>query len=766
MLLAVPYRVPRATLIVAAVITLGLGLFAVRFRVDSAVDQLLPRDDPDRTYYSGVRSTFGSEEIAVVGLFAADVFSPSTLDRIQRLTTELSRIDGVEKVLSLSTLREVHIDEAGLTTERLMPPLPHTPADASRFRRRAVAHRLARQLIVSPGAAAAGILVRFDPMDDGVFLDRRLDEQVHDAVSAVEGPEGVAITGLPTIKVHAARYMLQDLALFVPLGIAVVFLVLACAFRSWIGVLLPLSTALAGLSITVGAMVLVGTPFTMGTLVLPPLLVAVGVAYGIHIVSRYEHAPRGLPSPGDAVATTMASLRVPVVMAAVTTIAGFATFIRHPIPSISDFGMFSTVGITAILAASLAVIPAALVLARQPPPTAEDAWLAALLDWTVSIAIRRRRLMLLLGGGIVAAGLAGAVRLRVETDYLGFFPADSPVRIDNGRIANAISGTQLISVVIDGAGPESVTRIDVLEGLRAVERFVAAQPGVDKTVSLLDYLEMVRRAVAPERANAPFADQREVDQLLLLLNPDDLNETVNRDLSRLNLTLHTRLSGSREMGDFVARLERATAKHLTPGVGVKITGTAVLLNRSADALATAQVMGLTQVFSVLLALMVFLFRSLWWGLLSMIPNVVPVLLLFGIMGWARIDLNVCTSTIAAIAIGIAVDDTIHYLRAYAEGLRHTDSRAAAVQNAARTVGRPILTTSVALAAGFLVVCASNFQPIRHFGVLAGSTMIAALLADLFLLPALLVSLRVGSPAGADGRATGTTPRPHLESRIG
>lgn len=758
-LLAVPHRAPRTILVFAALVTFGFGILAFRFQVDSAVDQLLPSSDPDRTYYDGVRSVFGSEEIAVVGIFARDVFSASTLGRVQHLTTALSRINGVRQVVSLTNLEEVRFGESGLTTDRLMPPLPHTPAVTHRFRRRALAHPIARKLIVSPNGDATAIMVEFEAMDDRVFLDRRLDEQLREAVSRVGGPEAVAITGLPTIKVHAARYMIEDLARFVPLGILVVFLVLAWAFRRWRGVLLPMSTVLVGLAITLGAMVAAGSAFTMGTLVLPPLLVAVGVAYGIHIVNRYEHEPHEYMPSGNAVAAAMAHVRVPVAMAAATTVAGFSTFIGNPIPSIHDFGIYSTLGITAILAASLAVIPAALTLTPQLTPW-KDGWDTALLERTGTLAIRWRRLVLLIGGIVVTAGLWSARRISVETDYLSFFPPDSAVRVDNARIATAIAGTQLVSVVLDGAGPESATQVETLDGLRSLQRFVAAQPGVDTTVSLLDYIETVRRVVAPERADSPFTDQREVDQLLLLLRPNDIDQTVNRDFSRLNLTAHTRLSGSRDMRNFVTRVEAYAADRLPPRVRVKATGTAVLLNRSADALASAQVTGLAQVFIVLLVLMICLFRSPWWGLLSMVPNVVPVVLLFGIMGWADIDLNICTSMIAAIAIGIAVDDTIHYLRGYATALQHSDSREAAVLNTVATVGQPILITSVALAAGFLVVCASHFQPIRHFGVLASSTMVIALLADLFLLPALLVSLPVGTPAGAaaDGRPSSATVR--------
>jgi predicted RND superfamily exporter protein len=213
------------------------------------------------------------------------------------------------------------------------------------------------------------------------------------------------------------------------------------------------------------------------------------------------------------------------------------------------------------------------------------------------------------------------------------------------------------------------------------------------------------------------------------------------------VVLHTRLSGSGEVRALVEQVRDYGARRLPAWIAVHTSGTLVLLTDSADTLARQQVAGLAQVLVVLALLLVILFRSLRLGVLSLVPNLFPVVLLFGIMGWAGIDLNVSTSMIACIAIGIAVDDTIHYLTAYEAARRARQDVPAAVATAVRTVGRPIVVTSVALAAGFLVPCLSSFQPVRHFGMLASVTMALALFADLLLLPTLLVRFAAGAQHG-------------------
>jgi hypothetical protein len=740
-------RAPRLTLLAVAIATMVFAFFAHGFRVDSAVDQLLPHDDPDRQYYNGARGDFGSEEISVVALFTDDVFDPEVLADVTKLTHRLARIDGVREVDSLSNLEAIEMADDGLGKRRLLPALPMSQEQRETFRRKATGHRVARKTIVSPDSHATGIVLRFDPMTDEEFLQRGIESEIRDIAQETSSGADVAITGLPTIKVHAARAMLQDLTLFVPLGAVVVSIVLWWAFRTWRGVFLPLSTVVIGVVWTAGAMVIAHSAFTMGTLVLPPLLIAVGIAYAIHVVSRYYLELRDDRTPPQVVWKAVEHVRLPVLMAAVTTLVSFASFLLSSIPSIRDFGLYCAFGITAILLASLVVVPAFLSLMAIPktiPAVLRHSGIVArVLEACARFAMRRRRSILIATAVLITVSILGIGRIRVETDYLRFFSPSSPIRVDNARIGAALAGTQLITVIMDGTGPETATRLPAIEGLRRMQSFIDQQPGVDKTISLLDYIDMLREALDPGSGERPFDDQRMVDDLVLLLNPEDTRKTVNLDYSRSNLTVHTRLSGSAEVRELVERIENFGKDAFPSDYRVHVTGTVVLLNRSAVALAKSQITGLRNVFTVLFVIMLFLLGTLRLGLLSLVPNVLPAIVLFGIMGWAGIDLNISTCLIAVVAVGIAVDDTIHYLTTFGEEMRRTHDREAAILNTVRTVGRPILVTSIALSAGFLVVCLSNFQPIRHFGLLASVTMSVALLADLFLLPPLLFLLRIG-----------------------
>lgn len=744
-LLTVPIRRPRLTLAVILVVTAFFGFFARSMQFDAAIENLLPEHDPEKRYYDDVKKVFGDEAVTVIGVFADDVFAPATLAKIDQLSQRLEGIKGVREVVSLTTVKGIEADEYGVNVGRIMHELPRTPEAAAKFRATVMSNPLYIKNIVSADGHAAGISIVYQSMTPEEFERRHIEDQIRAIVAEAGGPEEYAITGIPTIKVFGARFMQGDTTKFTPLSILVVVLVLTWAFRTVRGVMLPLATVVAGVVWTTGLMVLTGTPINMGTLVLNPLLMAIGVAYAIHFMSQYYREATPGRSAAEVLEATVEHIGVPLTIAAVTTLIGFATFILTPIPAIREFGIYSVFGITVIFLLSLSIPPALLMLMRTPKTVSrlndEDSWLSRFLRFCGETAVHHSTLVLVLGGVVCAISIWGITRIRIETDFIGFFDPRSHVRVDNERVAEHLAGTQPIYVVIEGGDPQSVTRLDVLKGIQELQEFIDQQPDVDKTMSLVDYIKLLRSALEPGAKGLPKT-QSGVAQLLLLINPQDIRAVVNGDSSRANIIVRTRLSGSHEIGEFVSRVKAFAAEHLPRGITAHPTGTVVLLNRSADTLARGQVSSLWQVFVVLWILMSILFLSARVGLLSLVPNLFPIIVLFGIMGWSGISLNISTSLIAALAIGIAIDDTIHFLSAFNDQMKATGDQAQAVRNACRTMGKPMVVTTVSLSAGFLVVCLSNFEPVRHFGYLSSVTMAVALVADLFITPSVVMMTKI------------------------
>jgi predicted RND superfamily exporter protein len=743
---SLPLRAPRLTVAVVLGLTAWLGFAARTVEVDSAIENLLPQHDAERAYYEQAKALFGSEEATVIALFADDVFTPAMLARIDQLSTGLGGIDGVREVISVTNVKGVDAADGSVRVGRLMQALPRTSAEAAALRARMTGDPLYAGNIVSADATATAVVVLFDPLSDREFLRRGIEDRIRAEVAKLFGAEEFAITGIQTFKVEGARLMERDLERFVPLSIALVIVVLAWEFRTLRGVLLPLGAVLIGVVWTLGVMVLAGGNINMGTLILPPLLTAIGIAYAVHVVSRYYQELEVGHSRAEVVAATVRHIRVPSAIAWLTTAIGCATLAVMPIPAIRDFGLYSTLGVTATFLVSMTFVPAMLLLLPDVRLTAHqeergrrlNAWLSELGRF----AVRRRRAVVVGGVLFCALCLIGAARLEIETDYLSFFGPDTLVRRDNARIAQHLGGAQPIYLVLDADQPGRMRQLETIAAMRDLQAFIARQPGVDTSFSLADYITVVRRALDPDAPPGLPAQQRDVDQLLLFADPTDLGPVVARDYSRANIVVRTRLSGSADIGRLVDRIAAYAADHLPRGLTLHPTGSVVLLDRSADTLARGQAYGLSQEFVVLLLVMSALFLSFRTGVLSLVPNVVPILALFGLMGFSGIDLNVSTSMIAAIALGIAIDDTIHYFNEFKLQIRETGDVERAIIAVVGSVGRPIVFTAGALCAAFLILCLSSFQPIRQFGLLASFTMVVDLVAELLITPGLVVSTTI------------------------
>jgi len=745
-LLTFALEAPKLTLLLVAAVTAVAAFYARSVEIDGSMETLLAQGDPERTYYEEAKKTFGSEEVTIVGVFAEDVFQPATLDKIDRLSREIGDIEGVKQVVSLTTVQNVTSDDEGLHVGKLIREIPRTPEAVQQLRDRTLANRLYIRAVVSADGKAAALTVVFEPMTEQEFETRQLDDRIRAIVAGAGGPERLAVTGLPTMKVHGALAMERDIALFTPLALVVVFAVLFWAFRTVRGVLVPLGTVTVGLLWTVGLMVVAGSPISMGTMVLPPLVMTIGIAYSIHIVSQYYEEVRPGRSPAEVVAASMLQVGIPVAVCALATIIGFAPFAFSSIRAIWDFGVYSIFGVIAVLIASFTLTPAALALLplprRQARHRGEHDWLTRLLERLGTWAMLRRRLVFLATALVCVVCGLGIRRIEVMTDYLSFFSPESSVRRDSVLVSEKLAGTQPIYVAVDGDAPGSVTKLKTIAAMKELQAFLLEQPGVDTAMSQVDYLGLLRHALDAGEADSLPTSQEEVDQLFLFANPDDLEPLLNNDRSRANILLRTKLSSSTDLNRFVERVKEFGAAHLPRGVTAHPTGSVVLLNRSADALAWGQITGLWQVVLVLFAVLSIMFLSLRVGLLALIPNLVPIVVLFGVMGWSGISLSISTSLIASLALGLAIDDTIHFFSSFHAEVHRSGAQEEAVLQTMRFVGRPMVFTATALTAGFLIVCLSTFQPVRYFGYLSGLTIAIGLVVELFLSPALVTATKI------------------------
>jgi predicted RND superfamily exporter protein len=744
-------------------LTVWLGIHAWQIRVESALDTVLPRGDPAVAYYDEIRATFGNDDVGVVGMLAPDIFAPATLEKLNRITIELGKLPGVDHVYSLTNLVDMAVGALGTAPPKFFPKIPPDPEEVAALRAALDTTPFYRKNLVSDDYKGTAMTVFFKVLSDSDYEHARVDDQILALLDREEGPERFFFTSASHLKQEAAKLMRHDLYRFIPLSLLVVVVTLWFSFRTKRGVLMPLFSVITALVWTLGIMVLSGHTITLGTFVLPGLILVIGSSYAIHVMARYYEQAETRSDRIEVVVRAFERVWLPLVISMLTVMIGFGSLMVNRIPAIFELGAFAVVGVACLAVTTLLPLPASLAILRVEGVAQQASGGTPVLSRVLSRigrAVSHTRLPILWGAVLVAAGsLLMARNIRVDSDFLYFFAPDARVRVDNETINNRIVGSNPFFVVIDGE-PGTIKRWEVLKLVKDLQAFLEAQPGITSTVSVVDVLELLESGVRRPSGDFEYTDAGELVPVEpprsfwevpanlepLLRNVSEggptFATTVTPDFAKASILVRTRLTGSRSIEATLARVRSYVAEHFPKDLPVRLTGTLVLLPGTSSDIVAGQIESLTIALGVIFVVMSAMFLSARIGFLAILPNVLPIVIFFGVMGQLGILLNVGTSLIAAISLGIAVDSTIHYMARLNLELKGETDQAAAITRALRTVGVPIVYTTVALFFGFLTFAFSNFVPIRDFGVLAAVTMATALVTNLVLLPALLGTTKI------------------------
>lgn len=738
-----------ATLV--ALLTVVLATRLPKLEIDASADGLMVVNDPARRFYEETKRKFGSDTVAIVLVRAEDVFTPPVLGAVRRLSEAFERIEGVTRVDSLTTVRAIRGQGDFLDTDLLVArEIPAAPADLRRIRDDALRHRaIAGNLVAATGRATA-IFVFTDLAPADKEFNRRLTDRI-EALIRRESAPGLTIQQLggPITKVTFGELMRRDLVDLVPVALAVIAVLLLLLSRSVQGVVVPLVTSLVSVVWGLGLMSLAGLPINVCTAMVPALLITIGFPEDVHLIAEYRLLLEKGRDRGTALRGAVSHLALPITITTATTILGFGSLVTTDIGMLVQFGYAAAMALAANFVVTMALAPALLAVwpeSRRAPagkPRAEHATggLPGLMADLGESLLRRRGSIALAALALSLASLAGLARLRVNTDFLSYFPEETSIRRGVKDFEQSLGGGDSFYVVVDTGRIDGAKEPAVLRTIEQLQEFLMAAAKVDKTVSLADFLRTMHREMnGGEAAFEVIPPTRDlVAQYLLLLEGNDLSRYLDFDASAANIVVNHHIRSSWEIAALLARLEAYRAT-LDPGVTIRATGESILIHSAADVLAINELTSFTYTFVVIGLIHAWVFRSVLAGFLTLIPNVIPILVGFGLMGLLGVPLNTGTAMVATIAIGIAVDDTVHVVDAFRRHLVEGGDARTAVRLTLGSQGRPIVYVSLTLAAGFLVMTASNFTATRSFGIFSAFVMVVAMLTELVLTPILLYSI--------------------------
>lgn len=712
----------------------------LRVRIDPAVQSLLPAGDSERRYLDHVELVFGRTETIVAALYFDDVFAPAHLHEVAEASHQLQALPAVSRVLSLATAPLMMADGDDLN----MAAATDAKIAPSSVARAVNSNPLYAGTLVSRTGDAAGLIIYLRPDYEGKYGAGALITSLRSTLHKAAPGATIRLAGAPVLEAATGTALTQELSRILPAIFILIAVFLLVGFRSIRAVVLPLLTLSVALIWVLGVIVATGRSLNLITAIVPPVIVTVGLAYTLHLLSAFFRAH--VAHEAQDVKAALADVALPLLMTGATTAAGFIALTLSPLNAVREFAWLSATGVLFAVVLSITFLPAMLQLfgcRRLAAPPGEKLFRRCAV-FLGHFDVRYRRAILVGGGLFMLVSLVGILNIKVGTDYVRGFSVDNPVRADFERISHDFSGAAALSVVLHADAPNGFSEPQNLRAVAQLQVWLKEQAEVGAVISLVDYIKVLNRGLhegkqayfsLPEGASA-------IKQILLFGSSDSMESLADSGLQNLQLQVRVHVSGSSQISALVARIDQRMAATLPAGISGRVTGTPVLISNAVAAISGGQVKTIGAALLVVFLLLSALFTSFRVGALALLPNIIPIFLYFGVLGFTGVPLGPTTSLIACIVLGIAVDDTLYYFARFNGDARRLASERKATVSALRNIIRPVTYSSFALVLGFTVLTASGLQNQVQFGALAAFTIAVAWLADLTFTPALASGVRV------------------------
>lgn len=666
-------------------------------------------------------------------------------------TSTVDRV--VTKVESLFTVTNFKGENGVLNASPLMDYPPDDMETATQIKKNALANPiLVRNIISEDGSATTINLYVNSNWDDPKFTINFSNKVEKILTNYRDDFESIFQLGNTYTKRSVSENILTDQITLVPLSVLVLLSTLVITMRSASGAVLPIVTAGSSVLWTAGFMGTVNIPLNILTVIVPSLIIVIGSTEDMHILSEYIDGMKHHKGIKErAIHYMTGKCGTAITLTALTTFLGFLSISINKITMLKQFGVVAAFGFFVNPIITCMVTPVYLkYFGPKKIRHAEEGkgFIGRLIDKIADcvIAIIKWNRWVVLGillGGCFTLGLF-TLKVKVNNDLSSYFKESSSIRVRSRTLHENIAGFAVFYIRINSGNKGSFKNSDTLKQMEAIQNFMEKKGWFDKTHSLSNDIALIHREM--NDGNNDYHKVPELDaqiaQYLTLLSRDDIEQYVTNDYSEAIILVRHNLTSSYELKNVLAELDHFISENVNPHFIYGFTGENILINKAADSMATGMAQSLSFLLVVIFVIMSFLFVNVKAGALSLLPNFFPITLLFGVMGVMGLPLNTGTAMVAAIAIGIAVDDTIHFMSRYNKEMRELQSQDKAMEVCIRTEITPVISTSVALTLGFFVVCFSNFVPVIYFGFLSALVMIFALIGDMFITPILLSSTQL------------------------
>jgi len=777
---------PRVILAFLIVCLIGFGFFSKDFKLDASSDTLLLENDPDLKYLREITNRYGSKEFLVLTYTPDEpMISEKSLNNLLSLKYKIQSFDWVHSVITLLDVPLLDNSDEPLA-ERLknISTLKDDNVDKERGFKEILNSPVFRNFVISEDGKTTGLIVNIKEdeklkdtkglTDDEIEILKEIRkkknhnniQEIRKTISTYNNVGNIFLGGIPMIADDMMTFIKNDIIVF---GIGVIIFIVTTlwlVFKKIIWIVVPISSCFFSVVIMTGLLGLLNWKVTVISSNFIALMLILTMAMNIHLSTRFLQIKKNFPNKklGDLIFITMSKMFWPIIYTVLTTVCAFLSLIFSEIRPIIDFGWMMTMGLFVSFLISFTLLPSLLNIFSKFDVNLKKENNSKITSTLSQLSINNKKIVLVTSVLIIVLSIFGISKLEVENSFINYFSKDTEIYKGMKLIDDKLGGTTPLDIILkfpqkeedkkntddedefedwDDGEDESSEKYwftkDKIDKINSVHNYLDSLPFVGKVLSLTSILD-----VATQLNDGKTLETLEIGVLYSKI-PDTIKQevidpyiSIKDNEARISLRIKDSDKELRR-NDLINKINYDLENELNLNKNeFKLAGVLILFNNLLQSLFKSQILTLGFVMAAIFAMFLVLFKNVKLALIGVIPNFIAAFFILGMIGLLNIPLDMMTITIAAITIGIAVDNSIHYIYRFREELKHIGNYEKTIKVCHSTVGIAILNTSITIVFGFSILVLSNFIPTIYFGFFTGLAMLFAMISVLTLLPSLIL----------------------------
>lgn len=737
------------SVITGMVILIFLAIYpASQIRTDFNLEGFYPEEDPVIEDYDLLEEEFGRDDNTILIGFQSDsLISAAVLSDIESLTNEFEEIQFIKSVRSITNSQQIKNVNDRLTFSDFIKEIPKDTEKLSQLKEDLTDDPFLEGSLINKSGNATAFMLKINEQENTYPNRNKIINDINTILEKRSGVYEFRKSGIPFFRNQYVNLLNGEIVIYIGFSSVLIILLLWYLYRSVWGVLFPMIIVWTTLLLTVAIIHLTGGYLEIMSTTIAPILLCVGVADSIHMISKYDDARENGNGKRLSIIEMLTTLGSATFLTSVTTAIGFASLLSSSVMPMAKFGMYTAIGVLLAYVITIFFLPVALSKSKKERVFNEKSGsfyplISRALNKITALNRLHYKKILVLGFIGTLLVFTGVRHVDVNGKVFDDLGEDTELMLDSHFFSQQLTPQFPLEFIISTGAQDGALSHDLVERVADLENYLLKYEEIERVAGFHLLIEEVHRILSESEETLPENDAT-IAQYALLLEINDaamLGRLINFDYSKLRVTAFTEDVGSKRINEMRDSISVYLSENF-PDEEITLTGTTIL---SAD-LTNKIVYSLA--WSILIAvlaisiIMTLLFRNVYMVIISLIPNLIPLLAVAGVMGFFDVDIKPSTAVIFTIALGIAVDDSIHYLARFRIEHMRTGALFASITTTTVRTGRAIIVTSLILIAGFGTLITSAFTSTAMMGILVCSTIAAALLADLFILPSLFYFIK-------------------------